>query len=400
MPGVSSSAARPSNRPSVRAGFIPEGTRDVLPPEWSQREALRARLSACFSAWGYRGVEVPALEFARADHPQDALAFKLIDSGGQVLSLRSEFTTAVGRLVRSRFPQGPFPLRLQYGGRLWLRALNSELGRLREFNQMGVELIGVQTAQSDAELLHLAAAALETAGVQAQLEVGYPGFVDAVLEDAGLNGEAREAVHDAIDRKSGADVDLLAAQHGLSGAVRGTLHALTDLYGGPEVLDAAQALAPGLRAQEAVAHLRRVAALYGGPLLFDLGVSRRYGYYTGLTFRAYSAGLNQPVLGGGRYDLDGGLPGAGFAVGLERLMQALAPVLPPEPEVVLALDLASARAARAQGLHAELAWTDDRGELRAFSAARGIRRWVSDSPSGLTFTELDGTDLNSTEVTA
>ncbi|MFC6748617.1 ATP phosphoribosyltransferase regulatory subunit [Deinococcus aquaticus] len=65
---------------------------------------------------GVPGVEVPALEFASADHPQDALAFKLIDSGGQVLSLRSEFTTAVGRLVRSRFPQGPFPLRLQYGG--------------------------------------------------------------------------------------------------------------------------------------------------------------------------------------------------------------------------------------------------------------------------------------------
>ncbi|GGR46949.1 ATP phosphoribosyltransferase regulatory subunit [Deinococcus seoulensis] len=400
MPGVSSSVSGPSNRPSARAGFIPEGTRDVLPPEWSQREALRARLSACFSAWGYRGVEVPALEFARADHPQDALAFKLIDSGGEVLSLRSEFTTAVGRLVRSRFPQGPFPLRLQYGGRLWLRAMNSELGRLREFNQLGVELIGVQTAQSDAELLHLAAAAIEVAGVQAQLEVGYPGFVDAVLEDAGLNGEARAAVHDAIDRKSGADVDLLAAQHGLSDTVRGTLHALTDLYGGPEVLDAAQALAPGVRAQEAVAHLRAVAALYGGPLLFDLGVSRRYGYYTGLTFRAYSAGLNQPVLGGGRYALEGGLPGAGFAMGLERLMRALAPVLPPEPEVVLALDLNGARAARAQGLHAELAWTDDRAELLAFSEARGIRRWVSDSPAGLTFTDLNGTDLNGTEVTA
>ncbi|ALW90417.1 ATP phosphoribosyltransferase regulatory subunit [Deinococcus actinosclerus] len=355
---------------------MPEGTRDVLPPEWAQREAIRAQLSGLFSRWGYRGVEVPALEYASAHHPQDAVAFKLIDSGGQVLSLRSEFTTAVGRLVRTRYPHGPFPLRLQYSGRLWLRAQNSELGRLREFNQLGVELIGVESARSDAELLHLAAAALREVGVGAALEVGYPGFVDAVLEDAGLHGAARAALHDAIDRKSGADVDLLCGQFGLGGETRRTLHALTDLYGGPEVLDAAQALAQGTRAHEAVAHLRRVAALYAGPLLFDLGVSRRYDYYTGLTFRAYAPGLNQPVLGGGRYALEGGLPGAGFALGLERLMRALAGDLPPEPELVLALDLAAAEAARAQGLHAELAWTDDRADLQAFSAARGIRRWA------------------------
>ncbi|WP_019010103.1 ATP phosphoribosyltransferase regulatory subunit [Deinococcus aquatilis] len=394
-----SSPARSAPPSPARTAAIPEGTRDVLPPEWAQREHLRARLVEVFGAWGYRGVELPALEYASAEHPQDARAFKLIDSGGQVLALRSEFTTAMGRLVRARFPAGPFPLRLQYGGRLWLRALTSELGRLREFYQVGVELIGVATPQADAELLHLAAAALDAVGVSAQLEVGYPGFVDAVLEDAGLHGEARDALHDAIDRKSGADVDLLARRGGLSAEVTRTLHALTDLYGGAEVLDSAEALAragagQGARALEAVAHLRNVAALYGGPLLFDLGVSRRYGYYTGLTFRAYADGLNQPVLGGGRYALEGGLPGAGFAVGLERLTGVLAPTLPPEPEVVLALDLAGAALARASGLTAELAWTDDETELRKFCVARGIARMVQ----GETFTAVDSFGSNGVDA--
>jgi ATP phosphoribosyltransferase regulatory subunit len=125
-----------------------------------------------------------------------------------------------------------------------------------------------------------------------------------------------------------------------------------------------------------VTHLREVAAHVGRPLLFDLGVSRRYDYYTGVTFRAYSAGLNQPVLGGGRYALEGGLPGAGFAIGLERLARAAAHALPPEPEVVLALDLEGAQVARAAGLHAELAWTDDAEVLRAYSRERGITRWI------------------------
>ncbi|QLG10159.1 ATP phosphoribosyltransferase regulatory subunit [Deinococcus sp. D7000] len=380
MPGVSSPARPLSALPSAS---IPEGTRDVLPPDWEQREALRARLSHLFGSWGYRGVEVPALEYADARHPQDARAFKLIDSGGQVLALRSEFTTAIGRLVRAQFADGPFPLRLHYSGRLWLRALTSELGRLREFGQTGVELIGTLGARADAELLQLAAAALAEVSVAAELEVGFPGFVDAVLEDAALHGPARQALHGAVDRKSGADIDLLSRQHGLSGGVTRTLHALTDLYGGAEVLDAAARLAQGTRARAAVAHLREVAALYGGPLLYDLGASRRYDYYTGLTFRAYAAGLNQPVLGGGRYTLDsgsdGGLPGAGFAMGLERLLRAAAPQLPPQPEVVLALDAAGAELARGQGLCAELAWTDDQAELRRYSAARGIRRWARGS---------------------
>lgn len=370
MPPVTAPA-----RPKATA-FIPNGTRDVMPDEFALREHLRAALSELFRLWGYVGVELPALEYASAAHPLDDRAFKLIDTDGQVLALRSEFTTAMGRLVRTRYPTGPFPLRLQYGGRLWLRAQTSELGRLREFTQVGVELIGVETVQADVELLALAKAALEKIGVQADLEVGYPGFVDAVLEDAGLHGEAREALHDAIDRKSGADISLRATREGLTQETTRALHRLTDLYGGPEMLDEAAQLATGARARAAVAHLRAVAAACDFPLLFDLGVSRRYGYYTGLTFRAYVEGLNQPVLGGGRYALEGGLPGAGFAMGLERLVRAMPPGIPPKPDPVLALDLAGLRAAQQAGLSAELAWTSDHALLRAYCAAKGIGRWV------------------------
>ena len=363
-------------RPALNTPLIPTGTRDVLPAEFAVREHLRGKLSGLLRQWGYQGVELPALELASRHHPQDDQAFKLIDSGGEVLALRSEFTTAMGRLVQTHYPQGPYPLRLQYGGRLWLRTQTSELGRLREFTQVGAELVGVDTPRSDVELLALAGAALEVVGVQAELEVGFPGFVDAVLEDAGLHGPARDALHSAIDRKSGADVDLLAHTHGLSTDVTRTLHRLLDLYGGAEVLDEAQNMAHGERARAAVGHLREVAALCPFPLLFDLGVSRRYGYYTGLTFRAYTNGINQPVLGGGRYALDGGLPGAGFAIGLERLTRAIPPGIPPEPPRVLALDLQAAQAARNAGLIAELAWTDDLAELRAYANARGIHRLV------------------------
>lgn len=369
MPLVSFPARSALNPP-----LIPTGTRDVLPAEFAVREHLRGKLSGLLRQWGYQGVELPALELASRHHPQDERAFKLIDSGGEVLALRSEFTTAMGRLMQTHYPHGPYPLRLQYGGRLWLRTQTSELGRLREFTQVGAELIGVDTPRSDVELLALARAALQVVGVNAELEVGFPGFVDAVLEDAGLHGPARDALHGAIDRKSGADVDLLARTHGLGSDVTRILHRLLDLYGEAEVLDEAQGMAQGERARAAVKHLRAVAARCPFPLLFDLGVSRRYGYYTGLTFRAYTSGINQPVLGGGRYALEGGLPGAGFAIGLERLARAIPPGIPPEPERVLALDLEAAQAARNAGMIAELAWTDDVVKLRAYADSHGIGR--------------------------
>ena len=357
---------------------LPEGTRDVLPPEWAWREYLRSQLSGQFARHGYRGVDVPTLEFQDAAHPQDATAFKLIDRDGSVLALRSEFTTAIAQLARRRFPEGPFPLRLQYAGRLWLRGQTSELGHLREFTQVGVELIGVRSPQADAELLEVAESALQGVGVAAQLEVGHPGFVDGLLEDAGIAGPARDALHDAVDRKSGPDLAAGLRAHHLSADLGHLLHTVMDLYGGPEVLSKARALPLGTRAAAALGDLAAIAQAFGPErLLFDLGMSRRYGYYSGYTFRAYVAGHAQPVLGGGRY---GGRtdewPGAGFAVGLERLTEVAARHLPPEREAVLALDEAGVRHAHALGLVAERAWTNDTAQLQRYAAARGLRRMV------------------------
>ena len=368
--------------------ILPQGTRDVLPPEWAWREHLRGRVAAQFSSWGYQGVELPALELQNPQHPQDSRAFKLIDSGGEVLTLRSEFTTAVQRLVRLRFPGGPFPLRLQYGGRLWLRSQASELGRLREFTQLGVELIGVSTPQADAELLALSLSTLETVGVRAQLEVGHPGFLDALLEDAGLPEPLKWQLHDVLDRKSGPDLSALLTSARLGGELERTLNMVNELYGGPEVLEQARRLPLGTRAAAALTHLEQVAELFGsGKLLFDLGMSRRYLYYSGFTFRAYAEGSPRQILGGGRYDsqdgvAQGGLSGAGFALGLERLTEVAARHLPPEPEVVLALDTAGAEHARSLGLIAEGRWTDDAGELVRYAALRGIQRTVRGTTFG------------------
>ncbi len=334
--------------------IIPEGTRYVLPPEWERRESLRQSLQEHFATWGYQPIQTPALEFYDPLHPLAERAFKLIDRDGEVLALRSEYTTALGRLIRSDLSAGQLPLRLSYAGQLWLRDQISELGRMREFSQVGVELIGPSSPLADAELLEMAAGALERAGVRFQLELGHPGFVHAVLRSTGLPEAALADLHRAVDGKAQPELAALLDRWSVSGCKRADVLRLTDLYGGAEILPEARALCSTDEASSALDWLQETIGLLGpSDLLLDLGMSRRYGYYTGLTFRAHTPDLGLPLLGGGRYDA--GIPGAGFAIGLERLLGALGePPVSPGAEV-LAADLASARWARSQGHRAELA---------------------------------------------
>ena len=147
--------------------LIPDGTRFTLPPEWEWRENLRTRLETVLSAWGYEAVQTPSLEVYDPNHPQAEKSFKLVDRDGTVLALRGEYTTAISNLVRANFPNGPFPLRLRYAGQLWTRARDAELGRQREFTQVGAELMGVSTALADSEVVVITVANVNRAPVLA-----------------------------------------------------------------------------------------------------------------------------------------------------------------------------------------------------------------------------------------
>ena len=109
--------------------MIPEGTRYFLPPEARIRRELVERLSQLLYGWGYEFVELPALEAYDPAHTLADQAFKLVDKTGEVLMLRSEFTTAVAGLLKAYPQEGP--TRLQYAGSLWLREKDAELGRFR-----------------------------------------------------------------------------------------------------------------------------------------------------------------------------------------------------------------------------------------------------------------------------
>jgi ATP phosphoribosyltransferase regulatory subunit len=98
--------------------------------------------------------------------------------------------------------------------------------------------------------------------------------------------------------------------------------------GGPDVLAASTGVVA-----DAAANMRRVYELLDAQVaarvIFDLGLVRSIGYYTGAVFEVYDPALGAPIGGGGRYDellghFGRSLPAVGFALGVERLHIALA----------------------------------------------------------------------------
>ena len=362
--------------------MIPEGTRYHLPPEAAARLELEERWRALFGSWGYDPVELPALEIYDPSHPLAERAFKMVDKSGQVLVLRAEFTTAVIRMINGEKLVDRLH-RFQYAGRLWLRDSEIGLGRMREFAQVGVEVVGASSPRLDAELLELAWEALKAADLpDARLEVGLPALVADLLAATGLPASERSALHAAIERKNTPELAELLETHGVSGGLAKALLALPDLYGGVEVLAEVRELELSEAARRDLDWLEEVLALLPGELevLLDLGLARAYDYYSGIHFRAYTPDFGLPLLGGGRYDGAGTRYAAGFALGLERVLEARG--LPGDARApdALALDPETARRLRGQGLRVELAWSDDLEELKSYARLRGIARIVG--PAG------------------
>ncbi|WP_243091192.1 ATP phosphoribosyltransferase regulatory subunit [Thermus neutrinimicus] len=346
--------------------MIPEGTRFLLPPEARLKAELMARLRDLFLRHGYEPVELPALEVYDPSHPLAERAFKLVDKTGEVLALRSEFTTLLAKLLRPHLGEGV--ARFQYAGALWLREGDAELGRYREYTQVGLELIGATGPLADAEILSLAFSALEALGLEGEVEVGLPSLVGEVLQASGLPEEARKEAQRAIHRKNLPELTELLSRHPVPPEARHTLLALPDLYGGMEVLAEAKGLPLPERGRRALEDLERTLELLERPVLLDLGMARRYEYYSGIFFRAYTPGFGLPLLGGGRYD-GALLPmAAGFAIGVERALEALKPPRVEASPEVLALDLKAlrrfSREMRVELFHGE--------DPVAYAKARGI----------------------------
>jgi ATP phosphoribosyltransferase regulatory subunit len=338
---------------------IPEGMRDVLPPEAAELRAIEHVVLGRFNAYGYGEVRTPALEYPetmeRAGVDLLASGFHLYDERGRALVLRTDLTTAVARLAVDRLHERRLPLRLAYAGHVY-RTETSRAGRSGEVMHLGAELLGSAAAAADAEAVVLLCDALAATGLRGyRLALGSVAFHRELVAALGLAPDDSDDVFAALADRDYALLETIVSRRGVDDEGRKTLQRALDLSPGKGALAAARKLASSEGMEEVVDRLVSVQELaddagYGDLVGFDFGIMPDLDYYTGIVIEAYAPGVNFPVASGGRYDrllaaFEWPMPAVGFTIDLDRLHQALVdegagvtPVFPPTLGFVGGLD--------------------------------------------------------------
>jgi ATP phosphoribosyltransferase regulatory subunit len=293
---------------------IPSGTRDVLPDELREVRAITEAMRAVFESSGYGEVATPALEYeevlTRGDPAAADPAYRLFDEHGNVLVLRSDMTIPIARVVAARYPSEPVPLRFCYVQHAY-RAVKRHRLQPREILQAGIELVGAPGPDGTAEAITVLCAALDAAGLGSyRVGVGDASLFARALERAGVDG--RERLLEALDAH-----DFVTLERELPAG----LARIATTRGGPEVLDGVPEAAD-LRELHA-----RLPDDVAERVIYDLGLLRSLGYYTGAVFEVYDAAFGAPMGGGGRYDdllgrFGRDLPACGWALDIERVHAA------------------------------------------------------------------------------
>lgn len=318
---------------------IPYGTRDFLPKDAKFKRSIESNLAKTFSLWGYDEIVTPSIEYVdtltinNRSGIENQL-FKFFDKNNRTLALRHEMTTPIARVAASRMYDDVLPFKLSYISSVY-RYEQAQEGRQCEFYQAGVELMGVADASADAEVIALAVDSLRKTGL-ADFEIclGQVEFINGIMQQMGLSKEKQNEIRLALEQRNLVDLNKAVEETNLPNKAKQALKSIPLLQGKEDILEFATNLALNEQSRKALDNLHDIyelLKLYGvaDNVNFDLGVNRDFSYYTGMVFEVYAPGIGYPICGGGRYDnmlSDFGTdcPATGFALGIERLMLALA----------------------------------------------------------------------------
>ena len=309
----------------------PRGTRDFLPDEMEKRRHYEGILRDTAKTFGFREIATPIFEeselFILRSGPnvlKELYAFK--DKGDREIALRPEMTAPAIRMFVNEMSNDPKPIKIFYFGQCF-RYERPQSGRYREFFQFGAELIGNPNAESDAEIIAMAASMIKALGLRDyRIRIGHIGVLRKRIADAGVPAERTAEVLQKLDKKLYDEARPLLKEMGVSDSDIDSMFELTETVGDVSVLSKVEG--------EAGDYLRKLVDLLDAmgvrDVEIDLGVVRGLDYYTGMVFEAEapSLGAEKQICGGGSYTLSELFGGekvfsTGFAVGFDRILLAM-----------------------------------------------------------------------------
>ena len=295
----------------------PKGTRDFFPPDVAALQHIEAAWRKASVNAGFEEIEGPNFEHldlytVKSGEGIVSELFSFRRAGGDVdYALRPEFTPTLARMAASKGRSLTLPTKW-FGIPNHFRAERPQRGRLREFKQWNVDLLGVDKPSADAEVIATAVRALEDLGLTHEdivVRISHRDVVVNMLQESGVTQDNMQIALTLLDKREKMSQDVFAEkikEHGLDATS-------FSQFDGELVLD-----------HEELTALQKELDAWGISewCTFDFTIVRGIAYYTGIVFEIHEAsGEERAIAGGGRYDnlveIFGGpsMPAVGFGMG-------------------------------------------------------------------------------------
>lgn len=309
------------------SSLLPDGVKDILPPYADMQLDMENSFFRTLRTFGYAHVRPPLIEFVDSLLGGNAAiygnqTFKILDtSTHKMMGVRADMTMQIGRIASMRMRQYPRPLRLMYGGDVLVT--HAHLIRTdRVFKQYGAELIGLDNANSDGEIVNLAVTALQNIGIKKlSIDVCLPLLprlcaravdMDFSQVQALLKKKDFSAIKKLPSRAARLFTDLLNS----SGNAKNSLPLLKKSSLPTSVIPLIERLKEMLAILDVILDDTVKVTV-------DVCETKGFPFHNGIAFTIFSKDALGELGRGGRYALQGGEPSVGFSLYSDSLMQIL-----------------------------------------------------------------------------
>lgn len=329
-----------------------KGTRDYLPQEAELREAIQQTILSIYRANGFQRIMTPAVEDIENLDKSDGgdnlnLIFKILKRGDKLekalasgdekglcdMGLRYDLTLPLTRYFSANRANLAMPFKCIQIDKVY-RAENPQKGRLREFMQCDIDVIGDKTPECETELIAVTAKALLALEIgKFTVRINDRAVLNKMLSVLGFADDQLMSVCVSFDKLDKIGAEGVVAELREKGFDEGAVNKFADVLSQlPLTIEKVTEIIGDASFTEGlsgiIANSRAIAdGRYG--IEFDISLVRGQGYYTGTVFEVRSENFGSSVAGGGRYDkligkfVGEDIPACGFSIGFERIFSIL-----------------------------------------------------------------------------
>jgi histidyl-tRNA synthetase len=359
----------------------PKGTRDFYPEDMALRERMFSSWNGTCRRFGFELYDGPMFEHLelytqKSGDEIEKQLYTFEDKGGRLMALRPELTPTLARMVAAKGTNLKRPVRWYSIPRLF-RYERMQKGRLREFFQLNMDILGIQGASADAELIAAVVAMMRDLGFTSDdfsVRVSSRTLLEGLLLSVGVKPENLGKLYALLDKKHKITPEEFATELAAIAEGEEQRERISAILGASSLTDVAK-INPDVAGLRDLESLFTLLSAYGlkDYAAFDIGIVRGLAYYTGIVFEVFDKMRTlRAIAGGGRYDKLVGLyggpdtPAVGFAAGdvvlgeLYKEKFGPAPAIPRSEVYIVSFDQArpeiaieTARLIRGAGISCE-----------------------------------------------